>query len=196
MSTEATPEKSEVRSAVVARRRARSEVSRAAAAEAIALHAPAVAALARARRVAAYLSLPSEPGTGPLLEWLVGLGVEVVVPRGAADRTMDWAPFVPGEVVVGDLGVPEPTGDALGPGALDSCDVAIVPALAVDHAGNRLGRGAGYYDRALADFAGVTCALVHDDELLPELPHEPHDRPVDLVLTPAGLFRPSRDRDL
>jgi len=196
MSAEVTSEKSQVRSAVAARRRGRSAVSRAAVAEAIALHAPSVAALVRARRVAAYLSLPSEPGTEQLLAWLTGLGIEVLVPRSRPDRSMEWVRYAPGEVTMGGLGVPEPTGPGLGPDALASCDVAVVPALAVDHAGVRLGRGAGYYDRALEGFGGVVCALVHDDELLPSLPHEPHDRPVDLVLTPAGLFRPSRDRDL
>ena len=196
MSANVTSEKSRVRSAVTTRRRDRSAPARAAVAEAIALHAPSVAALVRARRVAAYLSLPSEPGTGPLLEWLLGLGIDVVVPRSLPDRSLRWVRYAPGEIVVGDLGVPEPTGPDLGPDALASCDVAIVPALAVDHGGVRLGRGAGYYDRALDGYTGVVLALVHDDELMPELPREPHDRRVDLVLTPAGLFRPSRDRDL
>jgi len=196
MSADVTDRKQRLRSEVLDRRGRRSPADRATAAEAIALHAPAIAALARARRVAAYLSMPSEPGTAPLLAWLAGLGTEVLVPVSLTDRSMDWVAYAPGEVVVGDLGVPEPTGPHLGPDALATCDVAIVPALAVDHAGNRLGRGAGYYDRALAAFAGITCALVHDDELVAELPADPHDRPVDLVLTPAGLFRPSRDRDL
>lgn len=192
MSANVTPEKNEVRISVTDRRRRRSEAERAQAAQAIALHAPAVAALVRARRVAAYLSMPSEPGTGPLLDWLTGLGTEIVVPVSNADRTLDWVAYAPGEVVVGDLGVPEPTGPRRGESALHACEVAIIPALAVDHGGNRLGRGAGYYDRALADFPGVTCALVYDDELRAELPHEPHDRPVDLVLSPGGLFRPTR----
>lgn len=192
MSGNVTAEKQEVRITVIDRRRRRSEAERERAAEAIALHAPAIAPLVRARRVAAYLSLPSEPGTGPLLDWLTALGTEIVVPVGNPDRTLDWAEYVPGEVVTGDHGVPEPTGPRLGDAALHECEVAIVPALAVDHVGNRLGRGAGYYDRALAGFRGVTCALVHDDELRSELPHESHDRPVDLVLSPGGLFRPAR----
>lgn len=192
MSGTVTPEKHDVRITVIDRRRRRSEVEREKAAEAIALHAPAIAPLVRARRIAAYLSLPSEPGTGPLLEWLLGLGTEVVVPVSNADRTLDWVTYVPGEVESGEYGVPEPTGPRLGEAALHRCEVAIVPALAVDHAGNRLGRGAGYYDRALAEFPGVSCALVYDDELRPELPHEPHDLPVDLVLSPGGLFRPTR----
>lgn len=188
--------KANLRTILALRRRARTPHDRDRAAEAIALHAAALPALARASRVAAYLSLPSEPGTGPLLDLLAGNGAEILVPIGLPDRSMDWARHASGAVAAGALGVPEPTGAPLGPGALSSCDVALVPALAVDHAGNRLGRGAGYYDRALAAFTGVVCAVVFDDELLPHIPHEAHDRPVDLVLTPAGVFRPFRDRDL
>jgi 5-formyltetrahydrofolate cyclo-ligase len=69
-----------------------------------------------------------------------------------------------------------------------------VPALQVDRDGNRLGRGGGSYDRALARATGLTVALLHDDELVAELPHEPHDVPVRAVATPTGgLVRlPSR----
>ncbi|SKB05114.1 5-formyltetrahydrofolate cyclo-ligase [Aeromicrobium choanae] len=192
MSTSMADEKSNLRKAITSRRRARTAPERALAAEAIALHAAALPALVRARRVAAYLSMPSEPGTEPLLEMLVGRGVEVLVPVSLPDRSLDWAAYEPGDVVAGALGVPAPTGPPLGREALATCDVALVPGLAVDHAGTRLGRGAGYYDRALADFTGVTCAVVFEDELLPHVPSEPHDRPVDLVLTPSGTFRPER----
>jgi 5-formyltetrahydrofolate cyclo-ligase len=194
MSANVTSEKSNLREALLTRRRERTPSERESAAAAIALHAAALPVLARARRVAAYLSLPSEPGTGPLLEWLVGRGVSVLVPVSRPDRSLEWVEHGPDVVSAGPLGVPEPTGPPLGPDALSTCGLALVPALAVDHAGNRLGRGAGYYDRALAGFGGVVCALVHDDELLPHVPHEGHDRPVDLVLTPAGVFRPLRDQ--
>ncbi len=193
MSTGVESQKENLRATLATRRRERSPRDRDRAAEAIALHAAALPVLVPARRVAAYLSLPSEPGTGPLLEWLTGRGVDVLVPVSRPDRTMDWVRHEPGAVSAGALGVPEPTGPPLGPGALAGCDIAIVPALAVDHRGNRLGRGAGYYDRALADFDGVVCAVVFDDELLPEVPHAAHDHPVDVVLTPAGVFRPHRE---
>lgn len=196
MSTSVEREKAILREAVASARRDRSAADRALAAEAIALHAAALPVLVRARRVAAYLSLPSEPGTGPLLASLLGRGVEVLVPVSLPDRSLDWAAYEPSEVVAGAFGVPAPTGPTLGPDALATCEVALVPGLAVDHAGNRLGRGAGYYDRALAPFTGVTCAVLFEDELLPHVPNEHHDRPMDLVLTPSGPFRPSRDRDL
>jgi len=192
MSDDVTGEKTRLRTSLLAQRRARSPRDRAAAAEAIALHASALPALARASRVAAYLSMPSEPGTAPLLQWLADRQVPVLLPVSRPDRSLTWVVHESDAVRAGALGVPEPVGTALGPDALATCDIALVPALAVDHAGHRLGRGAGYYDRALADFGGVVCALVFEDELLPQVPHEPHDRSVDLVLTPAGLFRPLR----
>lgn len=192
MSTDVERHKQTSREALLTARRARSPRDRAEAAESLALHASAMAALATARRVAAYLSLPSEPGTGPLLRWLLERGADVIVPVSQPDRTLDWVPYSPGDVTVGALGVPEPTGDPLPGSPLANCDLVLVPALAVDHAGHRLGRGAGYYDRALTGLDVLACAVVFDDELVPALPYEPHDHPVDLVLTPAGVFRPDR----
>lgn len=192
MSVPAEQTKGTVREALLTARRARTEDQRTAAAEALVQHAMGLAPLLRARRVAAYLSMPSEPGTGPLLAWLVGRGVEVIVPISRADRSLGWVSYAAGDTVVGDLGVPEPSGAPLPGSPLASCDLVLVPALAVDHVGHRLGRGAGYYDRALADVDRPVCAVVFDDELVPSLPHEPHDHPVDLVLTPAGVFRPDR----
>jgi 5-formyltetrahydrofolate cyclo-ligase len=160
------------------------------AAEAIALHVLAAPVVARAKRVACYLSMPSEPGTTPLITGLLARGVEVIVPLSLDNRTLDWVAYEPeSALVTTPLGIPEPAGERLGSGALDSCDVVIVPALAVDHAGYRLGRGAGYYDRALAGVRAPLCALVFSHELLPEVPHEPHDVPVQLAVTPGGVFR-------
>ena len=164
--------------------------SRSEAAEAIALHLLAAPIVSRAERVACYLSMPSEPGTGPLIEGLIARGSDVVVPLSLDDGTLDWVAYDPAvPVATTALGIPEPTGERLGAGALDSCALVIVPALAVDLAGHRLGRGAGYYDRALVSATAPLCALVFAHELLAEVPHEPHDIPVDMAVTPQGLFR-------
>jgi 5-formyltetrahydrofolate cyclo-ligase len=182
--------KAQVRAELLARRRAMEPAKRTTAAEAIALHVLAVPVVARARRVACYLSMPAEPGTGPLLAGLRERGIEVVVPISQDDRTLDWVLHDPAAAVATtSIGVPEPAGPRLGAGALDTCAVVIVPALAVDHAGHRLGRGAGYYDRALSAASAPRCALVFTHELLPEVPHEPHDVPVHMAVTPSGLFR-------
>lgn len=160
------------------------------AAEAIASHVLAVPVIARAGRVGCYLSMASEPGTGPLIAQMHARGIEVLVPVSLDDHTLDWVLHDPAApTATSSLGIPEPSGPRLGPDALTTCAAVIVPALAVDHAGHRLGRGAGYYDRALAHVAAPVCALVFTHELLPEVPHEPHDIPVDMAVTPAGLFR-------
>ncbi|MBC7631021.1 5-formyltetrahydrofolate cyclo-ligase [Aeromicrobium sp.] len=185
-----TQDKAQVRADLLARGRAMTTSARADAAEAIALHVLAVPVVSRARRVACYLSMPSEPGTAPLIAALIDHGIEVVVPLSLADHSLEWVAHDPAALlVVNPLGIPEPDGPRLGAAALDTCGAVIVPALAVDHTGHRLGRGAGYYDRALAGVDRPVCALVFTHELLPEVPHEPHDVPVQMAVTPDGLFR-------
>ncbi|MCL3817784.1 5-formyltetrahydrofolate cyclo-ligase [Aeromicrobium wangtongii] len=182
--------KTSARAELLARRRLMTDAERADAAEAIAAHLLATPLVARATRVACYLSMPTEPGTGPLVSALHERGVEVLVPISEADHTLDWVALDPSAPVTRTaLGIPEPEGPRLGADALAMCSVVIVPALAVDHAGHRLGRGAGYYDRALAGVTAPVCAVVFTHELLAEVPHEPHDVRVQMAVTPAGLFR-------
>jgi 5-formyltetrahydrofolate cyclo-ligase len=140
------------------------------------------------RSVAAYLPVGGEPPTVPLLDALVGGGTRILLPVIDGDR-LDWAAYTgPADVATGPLGISEPTGPRLGRRALAEVDLVLVPALAVDGHGNRLGRGRGYYDRALADVAVPTVAVVYDDELLANVPTEPHDQRVDGVLRPAGYL--------
>jgi len=182
--------KEQARLDLLARRRAMAPEARRQAADAIAHHLLAAPVVAGAKRVACYLSMPSEPGTVPLIAGLIDRGVEVVVPLSRDDRTLDWVAYdLESPLTTTPLGIPEPAGRSLGTDALETCDVVVVPALAVDHAGHRLGRGAGYYDRALAGVRAPLCALVFAHELVPELPHEPHDVPVQMAVTPGGLFR-------
>lgn len=183
-------DKQDVRAQTLSHRVTRSEAERAEAAEALAAHLLAEPVVARARRVAAYLSLPTEPGTGPLLDGLAARGTEVLLPLSRPDRSLDWVVHEPGTALLPSaLGVPQPSGEPVGPDALATCDVVLVPALAADAHGRRLGRGAGYYDRALAGLDVPLCALVFTDELLDEVPTEPHDVPVQLVATPDGVHR-------
>ena len=182
--------KEALRAEVLARRAAMSAADRGAAAEAIAQQAAAVGLITRARRIAVYLSMAAEPGTGVLIETLAALGTELVAPVTGPDHCLDWARITPeSATATASIGMAEPTGPRLGPSALESCDLVLLPALAVDHAGHRLGRGAGYYDRALTNLGVPLCALVFAHELVPEVPHEDHDVPVQMALTPQGLFR-------
>ncbi len=182
--------KDELREEVLERRRDMGADVRAEAAEAIALHLLAVPLISSARRVACYVSMATEPGTGPLIEGLMARGIEVIVPVSLAGGTLDWVTYDPSaRTSVTALGISEPDGEPLGAQALDECALIVVPALAVDHSGHRLGRGAGYYDRALEGVTRPVCAVVFTHELLESVPYEPHDIPVDMAITPDGLFR-------
>jgi 5-formyltetrahydrofolate cyclo-ligase len=95
----------------------------------------------------------------------------------------------------------QPGGPRLGLDAICAADLVLVPALAVDRRGRRLGRGGGSYDRALARLFGAAgrssgtgsavliCAVIFDEELLDEVPTDVHDQPVGAVLTPTRLAR-------
>lgn len=162
------------------------------AAREIAGHLLAAAELRRAATVAAYVSVATEPGTGPLIEELAAAGKRVLLPVLLSDGDLDWAAYDgPASLAPARLGLLEPVGPRLGPGAVATADVVLVPALAVDRSGMRLGRGGGSYDRALARVPVGTfvCALLYDDELVDEVPRADHDRAVTAVVTPRGVSR-------
>lgn len=139
--------------------------------------------------VAAYLAVGTEPGTAALLAALADREVRVLLPVLLPDRDLDWASAADG-VRPGPHGLLEPAGARLGRDAVADCSLVVVPALAVDRAGNRLGRGGGSYDRALRRTRGLVVALLHDGESVVALPAEPHDAPVDALVTPSrGLVR-------
>ncbi len=142
-------------------------------------------ALRGARRVAAYVPVGPEPGSVALLDALAGRGIAVLLPVALPDRSLDWA-WYDGTLAPARYGLREPAGPRLGAVALAGVDAVLAPGLAVDRRGIRLGRGAGYYDRALAAVTGIPVAvLLHDGELVDdELPAEPHDRSVTAVVTP------------
>lgn len=143
--------------------------------------------------VAVYLSTGTEPGTTGLAYALFKRGTYVLAPVTRPDGDLDWASYEgPDELAVGAHGTPEPTAPPRGVDAIRGADLVVVPALAVDRSGMRLGRGGGFFDRALARVHQnvLTIAVVYDDELLPELPAEPHDRRVRAAVTPhRGLIR-------
>ncbi len=136
------------------------------------------ALLRTSTRVAAYVSIGTEPSTRELLRpgWLL----PVLLPGG----DLDWIAY-DGRLAPAARGLVEPVGERLGVDAVSTCDLVVVPALAVDRLGNRLGRGGGSYDRALARTKGMTVALLHDGELVERVPVEPHDIAVHAAVTPS-----------
>ena len=142
----------------------------------------------RAATVATYASVGSEPGTGPLIDGLVAAGKRVLLPRLQPDDDLDWCVYT-GILESAPRGLLEPTGPLLGRDAIASADVVLVPGLAVDARGFRLGRGGGSYDRALARVpAGTfTCVLLFDGEVGVTVPVADHDWPVSAAATPTGI---------
>jgi 5-formyltetrahydrofolate cyclo-ligase len=160
---------------------------------AIAEHLAASPEVRRAATVAAYVSIGQEPGTGPLLDLLSAAGRRVILPVLLPDNDLDWATYSgPSDLAAAGRGLLEPVGPRLGADAVATADVVLVPALAVDRTGMRLGRGGGSYDRALGRVPVGTfvCALLYDGELVDRVPHDHHDRPVTAVVTPSGISRP------
>jgi 5-formyltetrahydrofolate cyclo-ligase len=153
--------------------------------------AASAATLGTPTLIAAHVGVGTEPPTLPLLEALQARGIRVLLPAVLPPDALDWsfAPATPALLVDGPFGLRQPPGPYLGPAAVRAAALILVPALAVDHAGRRLGRGGGYYDRALAGRSRTTrlVAVVFDDEVLDEIPIEPHDQPMDGALTPSGL---------
>ena len=192
--SEPTPTKTALRTELLAARRALPAQTRA---EADAALQSALIALIRNRQpavVAGYAPMPSEPGGADLPAVLAGTPgtARLILPVVRADGELDWAAYAgPGALAPAQYGMREPTGSQLGPDALATAELIVIPALAVDRRGVRLGRGKGHYDRALVHAAAhaYLVAVVYDDELLPLVPDEPHDRRVHAVLTPGGGVR-------
>jgi len=181
-------DKASLRRQVVAARVAMSDTERATAGRLLrdqVLELPEVAA---AGTIAAYYSVGSEPGTHALVFALWKRGSYVVLPVLLEDGDLDWASYEgPDSLALGPKGLLQPVEPVRGPGTVARADVVLVPALAVDAGGHRLGRGGGSYDRALARVGGQvpTIALIYDAELVPALPTDPHDQQVRAVARPS-----------
>jgi 5-formyltetrahydrofolate cyclo-ligase len=138
--------------------------------------------------IAVYASTDGEPDTWPLIRgWTGDLWLPVIV--GAS---LHWGRYDGMSTLRRNTwGLLEPEAEV--EVLPDNVGVVVVPALAVDEAGHRLGRGAGYYDRALHAMSAsrplVVVAVVNDDEVLPKVPHEAFDVSVDVIVTPERVIR-------
>jgi 5-formyltetrahydrofolate cyclo-ligase len=141
----------------------------------------------RAATLTAYVSVGTEPGTGPLLETLAALGKRVILPVVLRDMDLDWGTWRGStSLAPARYGLLEPV-DRLGLDAIATADVVLVPGHAVSNTGARLGQGGGCYDRALARVpvgTPVVC-LLYDDEVGRDVPLDAHDRLVTDAATPT-----------
>jgi 5-formyltetrahydrofolate cyclo-ligase len=186
-------EKAALRRRLLADRARLSPDQRAAAARALRDAVLELPQVQMAGTIAAYYSLSSEPDTHGLVYALWKRGGYVLLPLLRPDADLDWASYEgPDSLRPGLRGLAEPGEPPRGMDAVARADLVLVPALAVDRGGVRLGRGGGSYDRALARVApGIpTIALLYDGELLDEVPADDHDQRVRLVARPsAGITR-------
>ncbi len=140
---------------------------------------------ASARVVLIYTALADEPDVFELWD----NDKRICLPRYRADRTYEAA-YVESqtELTIGQFGIREPLpgADCVDPSAVD---LVIVPGVAFDAAGVRLGRGRGFYDRWLQSLAASYCGVGFDHQLVSEIPSEPHDVRMEAVVTPSGIFR-------
>ena len=174
----------------------RNRLTRARAGQTAESHASEASALVNAvskitvSTVCAYLPFGTEPGTAALADALAAGGARVLLPVILpSPGPLDWAEYTgEADLVPSRLrGIREPGGKRLGTDAVGASELVLVPALAVDRRGVRLGRGAGHYDRSLVfAAAGATLlAVVRDEELVERLPGEPHDVRMSGALTPG-----------
>ena len=191
----ATAGKAALREQLLAARRKVPDDVRAAEAKALNEHLESV--VDDGSTVCAYVPVGAEPGSVAMLDLMLRRAARVLLPivRTDADGTplpLRWADYRPRQLVTARFGLLEPAepsaDEVFGPAG---ADLILVPALAVDRHGVRLGRGRGFYDRSLAhrNPKAPLAAVVRDDELLDELPAEPHDVPMTHALTPRhGLI--------
>ncbi len=145
-----------------------------------------------ARWVGAYAAMSREIDVGPLMEEALARGMRVAVPGwDEASGTYGFREVRdPGRDLIDGphrARVPRGECEAVDPGRLD---FVLVPGIAFDGRGGRLGRGKGFYDRLLACSGGVTCGVGADEQWVPQVPVESHDVRLDWVLLPGRTVRP------
>lgn len=139
----------------------------------------------QARRILLYHALPDEAQTECLIEkWHPHKKIYLPVVCG---ENLKVCRFQPGQLIKGNYGIWEPTPGEENTESLDF-DLIIVPGMAFDRKGHRLGRGKGYYDRLLAGSNTPTIGLCLDFQLLDTIPTAPHDISMDCVITPNAVY--------
>jgi 5-formyltetrahydrofolate cyclo-ligase len=143
----------------------------------------------KAKTLAAFASTPSEISTYPILEGSLHLGKKLYLPRMAKGQEFfEYYPVVDlKNMTYGAFGISEPTGTQ--PAPFGEIDLVLVPGLAFDRSGNRLGFGKGYYDLALPKLRknSLTIGLCYSFQFLEKVPTEPSDVPVKALLSEKGF---------
>lgn len=129
-----------------------------------------------------FASFRSEVETGPMIRRALLAGKRVILPKvKGRDLALFEIKDIDRDVSPGAWGIPEPVESR--PARLTDIDLIITPGAAFDERGNRLGYGAGFYDRILSAFSGTTIALAFEAQIVPEVPVDKHDVPVEKIVT-------------
>ncbi len=149
------------------------------------------AQLPSARAILFFAPLPDEPDVWPVLERSLALGTVCALPYFDASTQAYGARVIQKigtDLVAGKFGVREPAAQCAAM-PLNQLDLVLVPGLAFDRFGNRLGRGRGFYDRLLGEVSGVKCGICYQGQLLESLPTEGHDVSVNFIVTPHECLK-------
>lgn len=198
MPSDVQQQKRALRAELRERRQLLSDAQRRSAAEGIAAQLDALVSARGAGSVSCFLSTTTEPGTRRFVADAAARGIRVLLPITREDGLLDWAVAnETDEVAEGMFGLPEPTGEVLGPIAVNDVDLMIIPAAAVDRTGTRLGWGRGYFDKTIGSMERCppVYAVIYDSEVLDSLPREVHDQPVDGIVTPTQTITLSPARN-
>jgi 5-formyltetrahydrofolate cyclo-ligase len=183
------------RSELVAARARLSSDDRAARSIAIADRIVEVPGFRQARVLAVYAPIGAEVDPEELARRAAARGVTLVYPRARqGDRRLSFAPAAPGDLVRGPLGAFEPPVSAaeVAPGSIDCI---VVPSVGVSADGHRIGRGGGYYDATLPTLSrALRVGVAFEVQLVAALPREPHDAPLDAIVTEARALLFDRPR--
>lgn len=133
-----------------------------------------------ARVIASYWPLSNEPDVSEFNGWVELIGKTLITPV-VVGKSLE---FATGETTSGAMGIREPQGQRI---SLNQAELILVPALAVDTRGNRLGKGMGFYDRALFGISAPRYAVIFDQEFLPSIPTEDHDQRVTGAVSPSAI---------
>lgn len=191
--SETRAQKAELRTRLLEARHRLTAGERQAASAALSKRVRDLPELADAGTLTAYVSMGAEPGTRELIEALRKSGTRVLLPVLQSDNDLDWAEYGgPAALARTPRGLWEPTGERLGPHAVTQAQAVLLPGLAVDPHGVRLGRGGGSYDRVLSRLrvAGahpVLVLLLYTHEVVDAVPREPHDHLVDVAVSPQWV---------
>lgn len=178
-------EKSEIRRKMRNLRAMLSDADKMSASERVFAMLEKTAQFMMADRILMYHSLPDEVSTHAFLEkW--GDRKSFFLPR-VNGVNLDILPYDKSRLELGAFHIEEPSGDDLCDP--DSIELIIVPAVAYDHSGNRLGRGKGFYDRLLQTSKATKIGVAYDFQLVEEIPVEEHDVPVDIVITDRIMIK-------